>query len=147
MKNQKSYDNIHITVLLKIYGHSREELELYIDYRNKRLTWVEQFFLAPFIGYDLRENPCCVLKMSVMTWKQIVEHNETSKLFFGSINGFSPALRIVSCRLWVGFCWLMAVGVRSTCAFLIFIVVNVGDIGVVSALKLAFRSIEKLLLT
>jgi hypothetical protein len=85
--------------------------------------------------------------MGVTTWKQIVEHNEMSKLFFGSINGFSPALRIVSCRLWVGFRWLMATGVRSMCTFLIFVVVDVRDIGIVSALKLAFRGIEKLLLT
>ena len=110
------------------------------------LTWVEQFFLAPFIGYDLWENPCCILKMGITTWKKIVEHNKTSKLFFSSINGFSPAIRIVSCHLWVSFCWLMLMGMHSMFTLSFIFIVSIEESRVVSVLKLAFHSIEKLLL-
>jgi hypothetical protein len=85
--------------------------------------------------------------MGITTGKEIVEHDETSKLFFGSINGFSPTFGIVPCRLWVGFRWFMSTGLCSTCTFLLIVNgVSIEVIEVVSALKLAFRGIEKLLL-
>ena len=115
------------------------------------LTWVEWFSLAPFIGYELWENPGCISKMGITTWRKIVEHDETLKLFFSSINGFSSAFRMVSCCLWVSFCWLMLMGVCLTFTLLFIFIVSVRESSVressvVSALKLAFRSIEKLLL-
>lgn len=90
--------------------------------------------------------------MGITTWKEIEEHNESSKLFFGAINGFSPAFRIVSSSFGVGFCRLMSTAGLSTCTFLlIFIVVSVTvrvrGTNIAITLKLTSRSIEKSLLT
>ena len=93
--------------------------------------------------------------MGIPTWKEVVEHDKTSKLFFGTINGFSPAFRIVSSSFGVGFSRLMSTAalLAHICLILILILivvsvtVHVACISIAITLKLVSCRVKKSLFT